>query len=417
MKNLIMGAAKGYGWDTLEPFVTSWRRNCSDAELVLFVDDMSPFTCDKLLGAGVTLIDVPDELRGVMIVNSRFKIYADFLEIHGDDFAQVFITDTADVIFQGDIFAPFAGLTSWLGCATEADDIRGTKTGDRTNYYWLTNCFGAAEAQRLADQKIICAGTIIGSTDALKILCRTIWDIVRHTPKNNFDQGTMNFLVWNGLLPIENIFELDVDGGEIFTVGLFAAQYPIKIRGDFILRGDGQIPAVVHQYNRNDKWIRLVDRIYRDQNFQADLRFNDVRSTFEQAACLLTVDAVEAAAKLFVGKLLVAEDLSGCVGVLLQLWKNAMRKPFTQASGDIELAVQATLKTINLFPSDVLEKICHCLKWARDGHHLVDDEFANSITRSLLYAAQQTSAAGEPGRHRFCTELLKILGVESEVTA
>ncbi len=49
MKNLIMGAAKGYGWDVLEPFVTSWRRNCPDAELVLFVDDMSDFTRDKLI--------------------------------------------------------------------------------------------------------------------------------------------------------------------------------------------------------------------------------------------------------------------------------------------------------------------------------------------------------------------------------
>ncbi len=297
----------------------------------MFVDDMSDFTRDKLIRQGATLINIPDELRGI-VNNTRWKIFGDWLESHGDDFAQVFITDTRDVIFQYDIFAPFAGLTSWLGCATEADDIGGSKTDNHTNYNWIRNCFGAAEAQRLADQKIICAGTIIGSTDALKILCRTIWDIVRHTPKNNFDQGTMNFLVWNELLPIENIFELDVDGGEIFTVGL-AGEF--SIRDGLIVYGE--IPAaVVHQCDRYENSAQLIDKIYRDQNFQADPHFDDLRSVFEQTACLLTVDAVEAAAKLFVGKLLVAEDLSGCVGVLLQLWENAMRKPFTQASGDIE---------------------------------------------------------------------------------
>ena len=153
MKNLIMGAAKGYGWDVLEPFVTSWRRNCPDAELVLFVDDMSDFTRDKLIRQGATLINIPDELRGI-VNNTRWKIFGDWLEIHGDDFAQVFITDTRDVIFQGDIFAPFNGLTNWLGVATDADDIRGNKSGDASNLLWLTECFGRAEAERLDDKKV-----------------------------------------------------------------------------------------------------------------------------------------------------------------------------------------------------------------------------------------------------------------------
>ena len=54
MKNLIMGAAKGYDWNTLEPFVLSWKKNCPSADLILFVDDISDFTRDKLvLGGGM----------------------------------------------------------------------------------------------------------------------------------------------------------------------------------------------------------------------------------------------------------------------------------------------------------------------------------------------------------------------------
>ena len=79
-------------------------------------------------------------------------------------------------------------------------------------------------------------------------------------------------------MPIENIFELDVDGGEIFTSYFFHMQHPIELRGDFILRGNGGVPAVVHQYDRNVELVELVDKIYRDQNFQADANFSDVRS-------------------------------------------------------------------------------------------------------------------------------------------
>ena len=51
-KNLVMGAAKGYDWGELEPFVNSWKKNCPNAELVFFVDDISDFTRDKLIRGG-----------------------------------------------------------------------------------------------------------------------------------------------------------------------------------------------------------------------------------------------------------------------------------------------------------------------------------------------------------------------------
>ena len=415
MMNLIMGAAKGYGWDTLEPFVTSCKRNCPDAELVLFVDDMSDFTRDKLIQAGVTLEYFPDELRGIPN-NTRWKIFGDWLETHGAEYEQVFITDTRDVIFQGDIFAKFHGLTNWLGYATEGDDIRGNRTGDDTNYLWLTAIFPRAEIDAFCDRKIICDGTVIGSSDAMKIFCRELYKLVAQVEARTLfrihDQAIANYLIRTNRLPVKNLIELGVDGGEIFTAGL-AGEF--SIRDGLIVYGE--IPAaVVHQCDRYENSAQLIDKIYRDQNFQADPHFDDLRSVFEQTACLLTVDAVEAAAKLFVGKLLVAEDLSGCVGTLLRLWENALRKPLDEEIIEIELAAQAVLKINEEFSSGELEKICRYLRFAHDGHHPIDAEFANSVARSLLHAAQQTLAAGEIERHRFCMDLLEILGVESEAT-
>ena len=84
---------------------------------------------------GVCLIEnFPDEMKAGIPNNTRWKIFADFLEIHGDNYEQVFITDTRYVVFQGDVFEKFKDYRNWLGYVTEADDIRGSKLGNRCNY-------------------------------------------------------------------------------------------------------------------------------------------------------------------------------------------------------------------------------------------------------------------------------------------
>ena len=369
MKNLVLGVAKGYGWDALEPFVTSFVRNCPDAELVLFVDDISDFTRGRLIRAGVLLEDIPAEFADVLIVNARFKIYGDFLERRGANHSQVFITDTADVIFQGDVFATFNGYKNYLGYATEALTIGEDKTW---NYPWLEKSFGKAAADRLADKKIICAGTVIGTVREMKIFCREMWNAVKRSATSNFDQAVMNRLVRENLLPIENLIALDVERGAILTNGLIKHN---KTRGDKILRGDGGVPAVVHQYNRHNDLIELVDALYRDKNFQADGRFTDTRSTIEQATCLLFANKVGDAAQLFMKKFLVTTDFGGCVGALIGLWSVALRRPISQASGLIELSVQDALKSVKQLSRSDAEKINNVLKRARESHHPVDDDF------------------------------------------
>ena len=247
MKNLVLGVAKGYDWHTLEPFVNSFKKNCPSAELVFFVDDVSEFTRDKLIRKGVIVEKFPDGLDGIPN-NTRWKVFLDFLEVHGDEYEQIFITDTRDVIFQSDVFEQFAGLSNWLGCVTEVGDIRGSTTGNTINYEWIVSCFGKDEAEKIADQKVICCGTVIGSAAEMKILCRELWKILAHKTTDVFDQAVMNCLAYNGLLPIENLLEIAFDDGAIFTNGLIMNN---ATRGDFILRSDGGIPAVVHQNDRH----------------------------------------------------------------------------------------------------------------------------------------------------------------------
>lgn len=403
MKNLVLGVAKGYDRYTLEPFVNSFTKNCPSAELVLFVDEVSYFTCDKLIRAGVTLKNFPYEIDGIPN-NTRWKIFRDFLEVHGDEYEQIFITDTRDVIFQADIFDRFKGFSNWLGCVTEADDIRGSKFGNKINYNWIVSCFGKAEADKLVDKKIICCGTVIGSAAEMKIFCRELWKILEHKTTDIFDQATMNYLAYNGLLPIENLFELDVQSGEIFTNGLIKDN---KIRGEFILRGDGGIPAVVHQYDRHEDLTKLVDKIYRDKNFQFDSRFTDTRSLLEQICCLLQADKISEAVKLFLRIFFGTANLCNFPNLLIEIWKVALKKNFSRSIEILELAVQNALRSVKNFSNFQLTNVHENLISSAKNHHAVDPEFKNAFAVGLLKFVENSLANGAPAKE--CLKAVKML--------
>lgn len=292
MKNLVMGTASGFDWSTLEPFVTSFARYAQNTELVLFLKNISDFTLDRIQRCAKGALKIePFEyttLDGVV----RFRNFKRYLDAHGDEYEQIFITDTRDVIFQNDIFAAFGGLKSYLGYATETDDICGSKTGDKVNYEWLESCFGKDAADSLRDRKIICCGTVIGTTAEIKIFLEKLLTDDPRMGEFAYDQAAFNYLFHNKLVPIENLIEIDTYSGAIYTNGLIKDN---KIRGDFILRGDGGVPAVVHQYDRHKELVELVDRVYRDKNFQFDERFTDMHSVTDQAICLLLANKIGAA--------------------------------------------------------------------------------------------------------------------------
>ena len=403
MKNLVMGVAKGYGWDILEPFVTSFVKNCPSAELVLFVDDISDFTRARLQGAGVLLKNFPEELRLGVPNNTRWKIFSDYLKIHGDSYAQIFITDTCDVIFQGDVFEPFKSLQNYLGLATEADVIGGNKAGNE-NHSWLADCFGAA-ADELIGQKIICDGTIIGTPAEMKLFAENMRDFLSVIEgRVNFrihDQAVANYLVYKNFLTIENLIGIPVDG-EIFTMGLTENFF---LRGNKILSGGG-LPAVVHQYNRHNELIEFVDALYHDKNFQPDARFNDIRSVTEQATCLLFANKIGDAARLFMKNFLVEKNFGGCVKALLQLWEIAMRYPLSPASEFLEISAQSALKSVEKFSASDWDKICTLLQRAQEARHPVDSAFKNYIVARLLRLAEEKFAAGEREQYLSCIELI-----------
>ena len=332
----------------------------------------------------------PFEYRDMRTIGiDRFENFKRYVDAHGDNYEQIFITDTRDVIFQGDMFDCFKGQCNFLGYSTEADDIRGSKIGDRANYNWITDCFGKEEADKLLDKKIICDGTVIGTIDEMKIFTQKMWQAVFAVEKRvNFrihDQAIANYLIYNNLVPIENLIESDVESGAIFTVALVDK---FSVRDEKILRGDGGIPAVVHQYDRHKHLVQLVDEIYRDKNFQPDGRFDDTRSVIEQTSYLVHADRIGEATRLFLKKFLSNADFSNYGRALLNLWKVALKKPLTQTLELLELALQSAMTSIPNFRGIFFDEICSFLHKVEKLGHPVDFELKRHVVDIILITGE-----------------------------
>ena len=338
-----------------------------------------------------------------MIINVRWKMYLDFLETHGDDYAQVLVADTRDVICQSDVFEAFSGQSNYLGYTTEDGAIL-PKGKPPNDYIWVKSRFGKEEANKLADKLAICCGTVIGTVDEIKIFCLRMWDFLKADTVWGHEQAAMNYFVYNNLLPIENLIKLDVENGAMIAMAL---NDKIPIQEDFILRGDGGVPAVVHQYDRHAPLVQLVDRVYRDKNFQADERFADPRSNLEQVKQLIFFGKLNDAARFFMKKFLDGANFDGNINLLLKLWEMLLNRPLTPAVGYLELSVQSALASAKNYPIQQLNAVCLLLTHTIKNRRTVDPRFVNFIAGGLMNIAEQGLNARNADLCFFCVDAIK----------
>ncbi len=280
MKNLVMGVATGYSWHDIEPFVISLRKNCPNADLVLFADGFSSFTLKCLSKYGsIRIQPIPENLESMSIVCARFFMYKNFLDSH-TEYERIFITDTRDVIFQEDLFSFYTQYKDFLLCATESELIK----NEIVNTSWLVQFFGENEYHKIKNNPIICAGTIYGSRAEMTMLFDNMIKFLKQNTMWGSDQATLNYLIHNKLFPIENFIESSVHSGKIFTLGILQS---FKISGEKIVYPNSEVPAVLHQYDRHNSINQIVDRIYREQSLQPNENFTDIHSAIDQTFYLV----------------------------------------------------------------------------------------------------------------------------------
>ena len=293
-KNLILGIITSYGWTDIEPFFVSWQKNFSNADCVIFYDDISDWTMEQFDylnndeqlecidedNGKLKLIKIPEEYKDRLVIDIRCSLYKEFLNAHKNEYKQALLTDVRDVIFQGNLFKPLESYENYLGYATEEKTLE-----EKTNRSWLLKFFNDEEYQKIKEKKIICNGTIFGTINEL-IIYLTKMEQILSTKKAFWgaDQAVANYLIYNKLLPIKILIESDVNNGIILTNGWRETE----VKDDKMMNFNKKIPAVVHQYDRHGNLFKLIDRIYRLDELYIPKEYDDLKSNLDIINAFIT---------------------------------------------------------------------------------------------------------------------------------
>mmetsp|Transcript_44412 Transcript_44412/g.69435 ORF Transcript_44412/g.69435 Transcript_44412/m.69435 type:complete len:341 (-) Transcript_44412:2207-3229(-) len=297
-KNLILSSQKGVLPQELRVFMASLRAAACDAEVVIFSAEPEREDLVEVLETfSATMIPYdPSELsaqRGPMNLH-RFTLFRQFLEDGAADrYRQVFLCDIRDVLFQSDPFEALA-VDTGLGVAVEPETLPIGKCDIHSR--WLSEeCPTYKHEQvleQIASQSRSCAGTTMGTQEAITKYCRmmeeeasrTVHQVPEHyglafegraTTRDGDtwkgwcnDQGMHNAMLWTGRLAQEMEVKLYfAESSPLVTIGTLEV-----IRFNDLQEvlydcfrpecSDGKVAAVVHQYDRVAAIMQSVKGLY-----------------------------------------------------------------------------------------------------------------------------------------------------------
>ena len=279
--NLILTIVQKLEYPALAPFLQSLRQTGFRGQVVFFVCGVSPVTIERLHSAGVRTIpfkytsirhrhpililwpmwrwlfrvmrDDPARRRMARHVFNlfflRWLLYEDFLQAEGEQFENVLMTDCRDVVFQRDPFAEPnpSGICFYL--EPESQTIGSCPV----NQQMLRECFDEQMVRQMADCRIACAGTTLGTLEAVKAylqrMVKESYCVRKMALVPGADQGLHNYLVHRGMLPQAHIIENAA--GAVFTMGVAPTTQFRFNSADEVVRSDGGVIPVLHQYDRH----------------------------------------------------------------------------------------------------------------------------------------------------------------------
>ena len=261
-KNIIIGAITKYPWEKIRNFFVSLSKvEFGNCDFVMFVGKMSNETLKKILSFGVTIYDIPDKFikSKAKIHNYRFKLYQEFLEKNKNKYDMVFTADVRDTIFQKDIFKIFNDYQKpFLGLFLEDNIIKNQKLNMKWTQYFCPKA-------NIWNETIICSGTILGTIDKFIEFCDELWKFIVQWRDYNVarDQGIVNCLIYDKKILSNYLIKKD-NHGPVMTIGLTQRKKISIDNDDNILNYDGQIAAVIHQYDRKLDISKIFNEKFND---------------------------------------------------------------------------------------------------------------------------------------------------------
>ena len=259
-KNVIITIIKSYTWSLIKPFFISLlEAKIKNYDLIVFVDNLSEETLNKIKLCGAIVKDLPQKNLGFQdLIKYRWKIISDFLKENKDKYNLVFCTDVRDVIFQKDIFQYYKNSKPFIGFTLEDITLH-----NPVNKNWVKQfCTSNHQYNKIADERVICGGTIIASVDKFIEFSDILWETIKERT-NVFDQGAINYLIYYKKIMNDSIIKSD-NNGPIMTICVTKRDKIDLDSDNNVLNFKGKVAAVVHQYDRKPDMVRKFNKKYND---------------------------------------------------------------------------------------------------------------------------------------------------------
>lgn len=263
LNDCIIGTAKGYGWSSLKDYAVSLAASGFRGRKVILACDLTDVARAALVRLGFELVDYTSTAGNT--VYERFRVLRDWLRANKHELRFVIHCDIRDVVVQSDPSPWMEKQTTKLWGASEAILYR----DEFCNPEWIRKLYGAETLATLANEEVICAGTIAGEADAVYRLVSRIYESC--TDRFGDDQAALNVLLrteFKDEMRIPRISE-----GFILTAGWWLVgdmngyheQFvgkrsmlratPPQLRDGVAYPFESSQPfAVVHQYERGNAW-------------------------------------------------------------------------------------------------------------------------------------------------------------------
>ena len=284
-RNLIIGAATGYNYNQLKPWVESINETCDDdVDRILIVGNISQETRQKLVEQDFQLIEMPD-LGNVPIHVGRFVAIYNYLKDTYQEYKYVVTTDVKDVYFQRN---PFEWLEGYLHEDSGKKLVAGSESMLYKDEPWgnenLLQTYGPYIHNLFKNNEIYNVGTIGGFAEYVKDLVFNIFTNAINRPIPIVDQAVYNVLLNTQPYLDVTYFASQSDAWacqagttadpskiEQFRPHLTESE-PLFIDGIIVtgensyMHSAGTPFVIVHQYDRVPEWKEHVRKLYNQQD-------------------------------------------------------------------------------------------------------------------------------------------------------
>jgi hypothetical protein len=277
MKDVIIGCATNYDWSKLKYWVNSINQSGFEGDKVLVLMNCDKDTVQKVTDAGFSIIAFNQDGEGNLTYQSQLMVHVErFIHIHkllkSNDYRYAITTDVKDVIFQKN---PIEWLENNL---PDGDDlIFSSESLKYKDEPWgrenITQCYGQGIYEDFKNNTIFNVGVLAGRGYAMRDLTLQLFLNCLNRPIPIVDQAVFNVMISRHPYLRTSLYAASEDGwacqlgttadpSKIDEFGPYLLEPLPKLENNKVVTSTGIEYTIVHQYDRNPEWKKVIEAKY-----------------------------------------------------------------------------------------------------------------------------------------------------------